>query len=326
MQQPKLDFHARVSAVDPAAARSMRVRQVMLNVGRRCTLACTHCHLSCSPECDESMDSSTMHAAVELIERLSPELVDVTGGSPELWPHLRELIDLLRERWREAEPGRAGEPERAIRMRTNLVALDSPEARGLDEFLADRRVQLLASMPGTSASEVAAQRGDVFAQCLAVLKRLSALGYGEPCGPVLEVAYNPPAGAQPPSEVELERRFAKRFSAAGVRIGRVRAISNVPVGRFGETLARDGVRTAYMHRLADRFNPLTVGGLECRSTIEVAWDGRLYDCDFNLGAGLPVIDGPRTVREALDDPEALVGRRLAFARHCFACTAGAGSG
>ena len=324
MQQPKLDFHARVLAVDPAAARSTRVQQVMLNVGRRCTLACTHCHLSCSPESTESMDASTMHAAVELIEHLSPELVDVTGGSPELWPHLRELIDLLRKRG--CGPERGGEPERSIRMRTNLVALDSPEARGLDEFLADRRVELLASMPGTSASEVSAQRGDVFAQCLAVLQRLSALGYGDPRGPVLEVAYNPPAGGQSPAEVELERRFAKRFSAAGVRIGRVRAISNVPVGRFGEALSRDGVRTAYVHRLADRFNPLTVGALECRSTIEVAWDGRLYDCDFNLGAGLPVIDGPRTVSEALDDPEALVGRRLAFARHCFACTVGAGSG
>ncbi len=267
-----------------------------------------------------------MHAAVELIERLSPELVDVTGGSPELWPHLRELIDLLQVRWKGGTPGCADEPERAIRMRTNLVALDSLEAHGLDEFLADRRVELLASMPGTSASEVGAQRGDVFAQCLTVLQRLSALGYGEPHGPVLEVAYNPPAGGQSPAEVELERRFEKRFSAAGVRIGRVRVISNVPVGRFGKALSRGGIRAAYIHRLADRFNPLTVGDLECRSTIEVAWDGRLYDCDFNLGAGLPVVDGPRTVREALDDPDALVGRRLAFARHCFACTAGAGSG
>jgi radical SAM/Cys-rich protein len=292
----------------------------MLNVGRRCVLECTHCHLSCSPETTEAMDAETMRASLELVERLEPELVDVTGGSPELWPLLPELVESL-------DRDRAGDGTRpAIRVRTNLVALDHPAARGLDRRFAEHGVDLLVSMPGTAAVEVAPQRGDVFAQCLTVLRRLATLGYGQPGGPALEIAYNPPAGRPAPDERALERRFATHFSAMGVRVGRVRAIANVPVGRFGEALSRSGGRSAYVHRLADRFNPLCVSGLECRSTIEVAWDGRLYDCDFNLGAGLPVADGPSTVNEALGDPAGLVGRRIAFAPHCFACTAGAGSG
>jgi len=317
MREHKLDFASRVAAVNSSATfAGERVEHLMLNVGRRCDLACAHCHLSCSPSTHETMDAHTMLASVELAETLRPALVDITGGSPELWPHLRELVSRLRLAGVE------------IRMRTNLVALESAQARGLAEFLAEQRVGLLASLPGTSSAQVARQRGDVFAGSIEVLRRLGTLGYGSAGGPALEIAYNPPLGELPSAEEELEARFAEFFSTVGVGagVGRVRAIANVPVGRFGDALARTGGHSAYLHRLADRFNPLAVDGLACKSGVEVAWDGRLYDCDFNLGAGVPAIDGPRTVHEALLGPDALLGRKLAFGAHCFACTAGAGSG
>ncbi len=286
----------------------------MLNVGRRCNLACSHCHLSCSPSTTEAMDTETMLASLALIERLAPSLVDVTGGSPELWPHLRELVERL------------SFLNIPMRMRTNLVALDPPEGSDLAAFLAANGVGLLASLPGTDPEQVNQQRGDIYARCVTVLQHLASLGYGAPDGPPLEIAYNPPAGELPGAESELEQRFAEHFSAIGVPSGRVRAIANVPVGRFGDALSRAGERSSYLDQLAERFNPATVLSMACRRSVEVAWDGGLYDCDFNLGAGLPVVDGPHTVFEALQDAESLVGRRVAFGPHCFACTAGAGSG
>jgi hypothetical protein len=63
----------------------------------------------------------------------------------------------------------------------------------------------------------------------------------------------------------------------------------------------------------------------CRNTLSVSWDGKLYDCDFNQMLDLPVSAGrPQTVYDL--DAGDLLGRRVATARHCFGCTAGAGSG
>ena len=39
----------------------------------------------------------------------------------------------------------------------------------------------------------------------------------------------------------------------------------------------------------DAFKPsATVEALMCRFQISVDYDGKLYDCDFNLAAGLPI--------------------------------------
>jgi hypothetical protein len=66
----------------------------------------------------------------------------------------------------------------------------------------------------------------------------------------------------------------------------------------------------------------------CRSLLSVGWDGRLYDCDFNqmldlpLGGAAPT--GTRTVWD-VNSFATFVGERIATGRHCFGCTAGAGS-
>ncbi len=39
-----------------------------------------------------------------------------------------------------------------------------------------------------------------------------------------------------------------------------------------------------MKKLYDAFNPATVEALMCRFQISVDYDGKLYDCDFNLAA------------------------------------------
>ena len=71
------------------------------------------------------------------------------------------------------------------------------------------------------------------------------------------------------------------------------------------------------------FEPDTLRHLGCRHGLEVAWDGTLWDCDFNLGAGLRPPVGFRTLDEI--DGDAIEGRPISFGPHCYACTAGAGS-
>ena len=63
----------------------------------------------------------------------------------------------------------------------------------------------------------------------------------------------------------------------------------------------------------------------CRNTLSVGWDGRLYDCDFNQMLELE-LDAARHARTSRDfDEAAWLRRRIVTARHCFGCTAGAGS-
>ena len=268
----------------------------MLNVGRRCTLACTHCHLSCSPQSTESMDSSD-HARGGRTGRaaVAPSLVDVTGSWPKVWPHLRELIDLLRERRKDRGPRpgrRAGTRNQGAHEPRG--PRQSQGSRARRSSFADRRVELLASMPGHlgfrgRSFSAATSSGSALRCCSGCLPS----GTARPYRPALEVT----CPTRPRASSLRTRRSWSVVSRSGSRqwvyeSAACAPISNVPVGRFGEALSRDGGRNAYVHRLADRFNPLTVGALGCRTRIEVAWDGRLYNCDFNLGAGLPV--GRRT--------------------------------
>jgi hypothetical protein len=106
-------------------------------------------------------------------------------------------------------------------------------------------------------------------------------------------------------------------------------LANVPVGRLAAALRADGGLDAYKRTLRDAFNADTLPELSCATGIEVAWDGTLWDCDFNLAAGVGLAEGPRHICELDADPEPelqrIMRREVAVADHCFACTAGAGS-
>lgn len=101
----------------------------------------------------------------------------------------------------------------------------------------------------------------------------------------------------------------------------------MPISRFLEELVRSGRFDEYMEKLIGAFNVSTLDGLMCRSTLSVDWQGNLSDCDFNqmLGLGLDAAL-PRNILDV--DADSLAGlrsREIVVGRHCFGCTAGAGS-
>ena len=64
------------------------------------------------------------------------------------------------------------------------------------------------------------------------------------------------------------------------------AITNQPIARFAEDLRSQGKWDEYLELLLSAFNPATVEGLMCRSTLSVDYRGQLYDCDFNQMLGM----------------------------------------
>ena len=128
-------------------------------------------------------------------------------------------------------------------------------------------------------------------------------------------------GSQAALELDWKRELRRRH---GVSFNRLYTITNMPISRFLQFLLDSGNLQGYMDRLTAAFNPAAVGGLMCRSTLSVGWDGRLYDCDFNQMLDLGTAgDAPQTILDAT--PASLASRRIAVGPHCFGCTAGAGS-
>jgi hypothetical protein len=99
----------------------------------------------------------------------------------------------------------------------------------------------------------------------------------------------------------------------------------MPIGRFWESLKTEHTSDEYMLLLKNSFNPLTMDNLMCCHQISIGWDGRLYDCDFNLALGLPVNNNGFSDNIMNCDLAALSQRQIVTGEHCFGCTAGAGS-
>lgn len=296
----------------PLMAADLDILQV--NVGLKCNQSCTHCHLECSPAREELMRRETMQKLVALARTIRPKLVDITGGAPELNPHLREFVAELRG---EGFP---------VQVRTNLSVMEEPGLTDYPEFFAANGVGLVASMPCYLEENVDAMRGaNCYASSVRVLKRLNGLGYGREGGLTLDLVFNPGGPALPPGQECLERDYKREMhSRHGVVFNRLLTITNLPIGRFMRQLEAKGQGEAYRTLLGDAFNPATVSGLMCRHQINVGWDGRLYDCDFNQALGLPTEEGaPGTVDEF--DLGSMVSRAIVTGQHCLGCTAGAGS-
>lgn len=296
----------------PLKAADINILQV--NVGLKCNQSCIHCHLECSPGREELMSRETMDRIVELAKSIKPQLVDITGGAPELNPNLKPFVlDLIA----------AG---CAVQVRTNLSVMEEPGLEDYPEFFAENRVGLVASLPCYLEENVDKMRGSqCFAKSISVLKRLNELGYGVDEGLTIDLVFNPGGPALPPGQECLEKAYKKEMlERYDIVFNKLLTITNLPIGRYMDALRQQGKDAEYMTLLAESFNPATVDGLMCRHQVNIGWDGRLYDCDFNQALHLAT---ERNAPDSVDDfeLEQMVQRQVVTGPHCFGCTAGAGS-
>jgi radical SAM/Cys-rich protein len=307
-------FDARVATLESSGLFSEGMELLQVNVGRRCNLTCTHCHLDCSPERSETMSVDTMDRIITVVRDTHCKQVDITGGAPELHPHLRHFITALQELGA------------SIQVRTNLACLIDPCSEGLIDFFAASRVALAASLPCYLEENVDAQRGEgTYARAITAIKSLNNAGYGIDDRLTLDLVYNPAGASLPGDQAGLEAAYRKELADAhGIRFTRLLTIANMPIGRFRNQLEKDGELDAYMTTLERAFNPDVVAGLMCRRQVCVDWDGVLYDCDFNLALGQAVDHGAPS-RIAEFSLPALSGRQIVTGPHCYGCTAGSGS-
>lgn len=297
----------------PFQPRSLDVLQ--LNVGRVCNQTCRHCHVDAGPDRREVMSRETMAMCLRALDASSIPTVDITGGAPELNPDFRWLV------------GECVARGRHVIDRCNLTILLTPSHADLPAFFAAHHVELICSLPHYRAPSTDAQRGEgVFEKSIEALRRLNALGYGDPATGLRLVLVTNPVGAFLPGgqrslEAEWKREMLRRY---GIRFDALFCLTNMPISRYLDWLIETGNLETYMARLVTAFNPAAAAGAMCRTMVSVGWDGRLFDCDFNQMLELEV--GERRSAHIRDFSAALLAdREIVIGPHCFGCTAGAGS-
>jgi radical SAM/Cys-rich protein len=311
--QGDFDRHLASAGLHPLRASGIEVLQI--NVGKVCNQTCNHCHVDAGPERTESLSRETAELALRVLAATDIPAVDLTGGAPELNPQFEFLVEGARSLGRH------------VMDRCNLTVLESPRCAHLPEFFARHRVELICSLPHYRQLGTDRQRGaGVYERSIAALRTLNAHGYGRAgSGLRLVLVTNPVGAFLPAAQGPLEQEWKRELRRAhGIEFDALYTLTNLPISRFLEWLERTGNLEGYLQLLVQSFNPAAAAGVMCRSTLSVGWDGTLYDCDFNQMLDRSVGFGqPRHLREF--DFASLARRRIETGRHCFGCTAGAGS-
>lgn len=288
-------------------------KTLQVNVGNRCNHLCNHCHVSATPESSDIMSWEIMEEVLKIADHIRPELIDITGGAPELNPFLPRFLQALADK------------NCKIQVRTNLTVLLDPELSRHMDLYRELKIRLVGSLPCYLEADVDRQRGNgVFKKSIQILKDLNALGYGVNPELELHLVFNPEGAFLPSDQSELEATYKDILSNEfGITFNRLLTITNMPIGRFKELLDEEQQATEYQMLLENTFNPNTLDKLMCRYQVCIGWDGQIYDCDFNFALKLPVVTTPKSVHQF--DSVTHRTREIVTGSHCFGCTAGSGS-
>ncbi|MEE9403712.1 MAG: arsenosugar biosynthesis radical SAM (seleno)protein ArsS [Algisphaera sp.] len=302
------------------------VTTLQINIGLRCNLACTHCHVDSSPARVAPGENMTQATAEKVMQWLTDnptiQTVDLTGGSPEMNSNFKALVKHARGLGMAV----IDRCNPTILTFTETQKLGGGDYRWVPAFLAEHEVIVTASLPCYTADNVDAQRGrGSYDASVEGLLLLNDVGYGKQKELELNLVYNPGGPHLPPPQAALEQDYKRELHERfGIVFTQLWTITNMPIKRMRRDLEKSGTLEAYMDTLVAAYNLATVEGLMCRHQIHIDAQGRLSDCDFNhaLDMRTPGYEGKmlwETTAKELGD------RTIATGDHCYGCTAGAGS-
>ena len=293
-----------------------QLETLQVNLGYLCNQQCLHCHVDASPRRKEIMSAETITDVLHFLKKKNIKTLDLTGGAPEMNPDFFFLVE------------QATDMGVHVIDRCNLTVLLEKGFEKTAAFLAENKVEVVASMPCYLEENVDAQRGKgVFDRSIEGLKLLNQYGYGIDEQLQLNLVFNPQGINLPPSQNLLEPAYKKELKQRfDISFNNLYTITNMPIKRIGSTLLSKGLFDEYMQLLKSSYSKENLAGLMCRTTLSVDWLGNTYDCDFNQMLGLPAgldTGGKTHINDLLQCD--LQGEDIAIMDHCYGCTAGQGS-
>jgi radical SAM/Cys-rich protein len=309
----------------PLSKQPITVLQI--NLGRRCNLACSHCHVEAGPHRSEELSAEICEQLIEVIQRFDQiTSVDLTGGAPEMNYGFKPLVEAARANDKN---------DKEVIVRSNLTIYFEPGFEDVPAYCAQQRLKIVASLPCYQADNVDRQRGQgVFQDSVKALQWLNRLGYGQDPDLELDLVYNPQIPSSEkfsltPDQTSLEQAYkAHLYAEFGIVFNRLFTITNLPIGRTKFQLQRKNLLHPYLHFLEQHYNPATLAHLMCRNQLSVDYLGNLYDCDFNQMENLParnVTGTALTVADLLAANRLELIQEIQTAPFCYGCTAGTGS-
>ncbi|GET43943.1 arsenosugar biosynthesis radical SAM (seleno)protein ArsS [Microseira wollei] len=329
MQTDSLKSHSNLAITpfrkklkSPLTKRQITVLQI--NLGKRCNLACNHCHVEASPKRTEELSPEICYQLIELIYQFPQlKIVDLTGGAPEMLYGFKPLAEAARNTGKE------------VIVRSNLTIYFEPGFEDIPEYCAEHQLRIVASLPCYLEDNVDKMRGNgVYNNSIRALQLLNQLGYGQNPDLILDLVYNPqvPSGEKfslTPNQVKLEHDYKAYLKENfGIAFNNLFTITNLPVGRTKFHLEHRKLSQPYLHFLESNFNSDTVENLMCRDELSIDYLGNIYDCDFNQMENLPakLKNGETlTVAKLLAAGTIDLIDEIQTAPYCYGCTAGCGS-
>jgi len=301
-----------------------QINVLQINLGKRCNLACNHCHVEAGPKRTEELSPEICQQLIELIYQFPQiKIVDLTGGAPEINYGFKPLVAAAKETGKQ------------VIVRSNLTIYFEPGFTDIPEYCAEHQLRIVASLPCYLQANVDKMRGNgVYDASIQALQWLNKLGYGKDQNLILDLVYNPQVPSTDkfsltPSQVLLEKDY-KMFLQEHFEIcfNSLFTITNLPIGRTKLHLERQKLYTPYLHFLESNFNPGTIAHLMCRNELSIDYLGNVYDCDFNqmenLRAKTPGGE-TLTVEKLLAAGSLDLIAQVQTANYCYGCTAGCGS-
>ena len=288
---------------------------LQVNLGYLCNQQCLHCHVDASPRRTELMSAEKIETVIQFLKKHHIKTLDLTGGAPEMNPYFRKLVIA------------ACELGVHVIDRCNLTILEEEGYEWLASFLANQKVEVVASLPCYLEENVNAQRGkDVFENSIKGLMRLNQEGYGKTDNLILDLVFNPQGASLPPPQNVLEQEYKKQLrDNFAIEFNHLFTITNMPIKRFGSTLLSKGLFNEYMTLLKDAHDDGNIESLMCRTQISVDWQGNVHDCDFNQMLNLKSVfnNGNVNLVDLMDFD--FKKSPIVVMEHCYGCTAGQGS-
>ena len=301
-----------------------QITTLQINLGKRCNLACTHCHVEASPKRTEELSADVCDRLIEIINTFPQiQTVDLTGGAPEMNYGFKPLVEA------------ATKAGKKVIIRSNLTIYFVAGFEDIPEYCAKYQTQIVASLPCYLEDNVDKMRGKgVYNDSIAALQRLNQLGYGKDANLILDLVYNPPIPASDkfsltPEQTKLEQSYKAYLQQHfNIVFNNLYTITNLPIGRTKFQLEHKELYRPYLHFLESNFNSSTVEHLMCRNELSIDYLGNVYDCDFNQMENLPAKtrDGETlTVAKLLESGSLDLINEIKTAPYCYGCTAGSGS-
>ena len=301
-----------------------KITVLQVNLGRKCNLACTHCHVEASPKRTEELSPEVCQQIIELINRFEQiETVDLTGGAPEMNYGFKAIVEAAKAKDKE------------VIVRSNLTIFFEPGYEDLPQYFADNQLRVNASLPCYLESNVDKQRGaGVYNKSILAIQKLNQLGYGIQPNLILDLVYNPTLPkdtnfALAPDQQQLERDYkAYLLEHFNIKFNNLFTITNIPIGRTKQYLQRQNLHQNYLKFLESNFNSSTLSHVMCRNELSIDYLGNIYDCDFNQMENLAATDSQGkkiTIADLLTANNLDLINQIKTANYCYGCTAGSGS-